>query len=285
MFNLNDILMQAQGGEALANLSRQFGLPREDIEKAVGAMMPAYAAAIRRQMAEPETMQRLFAFLSAQAGLQAAFQDGVKAFSPTTRDEGEKLMGSLFGSPEGAKAISDHVARVSGLTNQALEAMMPVVTAMLMGGLSEALAATPPGALFGGKPEAGAANGFADLFGAMFGGGAASAGATGLVGSLFGADAPKTPAEWLARIPNPVGPKTPVGDLFGEFWRGYNNAGPVPGEPPTREQEEGDFGLIVARLFEAGRDAQESHVRAIEDILDRYGKTGGAPVETPPVKD
>lgn len=273
MFNLTDILLQAQGGEALANLARQFGLSRDDAEKAVGAMMPAFAAAMRRQMADPETMQNLFAYLSAQAGLQAAFRDQIKAFSPTTREEGEKLLGTLFGSPDAVKAIAEQSARVTGLGQQALSSMLPVVGAMLVGGLSEAMTAAPLGTLFGGNPEVAAAkgaNGFGPLFGSLFGTGATPA-------APFGAELPTSVTEWLARVPNPIGPNTPVGDLMGEFWRGYNNAGPVPGEPPTREQEEGDFGLIVSRLFEAGRDVQESHVRAIEDILDRYAKDAAPP--------
>ncbi|MGA7385399.1 MAG: hypothetical protein WBW81_12110 [Methylocella sp.] len=54
MFNLSEILRNAQGGQALDNLATQFGTTAEEADAAVKAVMPALPAPFFEQASEPQ---------------------------------------------------------------------------------------------------------------------------------------------------------------------------------------------------------------------------------------
>ncbi len=56
MFNLNDILQSAQGGEAINNIAQRFGLSQEQAQAAVQALIPALSAGLTKAAANPGTL-------------------------------------------------------------------------------------------------------------------------------------------------------------------------------------------------------------------------------------
>ena len=53
MQSLYDMIMQAQNGNAVEIMARQFGLAQEQAAKAVAALMPAFSEGFKRNAANP----------------------------------------------------------------------------------------------------------------------------------------------------------------------------------------------------------------------------------------
>ena len=67
MANLDEILADAQGGQATAMLGREFGLTPEQTQAAVTALLPAISTGLKRATATPEGLANLLAVMATAA--------------------------------------------------------------------------------------------------------------------------------------------------------------------------------------------------------------------------
>ncbi len=51
--NLFEMMQQAQGGQAMQNLSRQYGLSPKQTQAAIDALLPAFSMGLQRQTQDP----------------------------------------------------------------------------------------------------------------------------------------------------------------------------------------------------------------------------------------
>ena len=105
MLPLFDMLAQAQNGHGMEALARQFGLSQQQTQAAVEALLPAFSQGLKRNTADP---YGLGAFMTAMASGQHAkyFEDATRAFSPQGVDEGNGILGHLFGSKDLSRAVA-----------------------------------------------------------------------------------------------------------------------------------------------------------------------------------
>ena len=157
MINLFEMMQKAQGGQAVNDLARQFGLTPEQSEAAVDAILPAFTIALRQQLKNPQAWPYLVAALSIPPGQPGAM---FQAFSPQGLQQGQQLMGALFGSPQLGQQIAAQAASATGLNAALMQQMMPAMAAMLTGGawktFGNAIASAMEafaGAMGTGKPE------------------------------------------------------------------------------------------------------------------------------------
>ena len=81
MFDLFDILRGAQGGAAIDNVARHFGLAPAQVERAMQALMPAFAMGLQGSAREPDAFRRTLGLMS--SGQYAPFFDSpALAFTP-----------------------------------------------------------------------------------------------------------------------------------------------------------------------------------------------------------
>lgn len=134
MPSLFDILAQAQNGNGMQALARQFGLSQQQTQSAVEALLPAFSQGLKRNTSDP---YGLGSFMTAMASGQHAkyFEDASRAFSPQGVDEGNGILGHLFGSKDLSRAVASQAAQASGVSQQVLQRMLPSVASMVMGGL------------------------------------------------------------------------------------------------------------------------------------------------------
>src|SRR5918998_1375684 len=138
MFTLFDLMRAAQGGAAMENMSRQFGLSVDQTRRSMEALMPAFALGFQRNAADPTGFANLLRMMG--SGQYAGFfeQPGM-AFSPRARNEGNNILGQIFG-PEVSRQIAEQSAAWAGIAPDIMRQMMPTVAAMLMGGLYKSAA-------------------------------------------------------------------------------------------------------------------------------------------------
>jgi hypothetical protein len=134
MASLFDIFAQAQNGAGMRALAQQYGLSMQQTQAAVQALLPAFSQGLQRNTADP---YGLGAFMTAMASGQHAkyFEDATRAFSPQGIDEGNGILGHLFGSKDLSRAVASQAAQATGLSQQVLQQMLPAMAAMMMGGL------------------------------------------------------------------------------------------------------------------------------------------------------
>lgn len=134
MPTLFDILAQAQNGNGMQALAQQYGLSMQQTQAAVAALLPAFSQGLQRSTADP---YGLGAFMTAMASGQHAkyFEDATRAFSPQGVNEGNGILGQLFGSKELSRAVASQAAQATGVSQQILQQMLPAIASMVMGGL------------------------------------------------------------------------------------------------------------------------------------------------------
>jgi hypothetical protein len=133
--NILESIMGARDGAAVQQLATQFGLKPEQASAAVGALMPALAAGLARNMA------------TNKAGLESALANGHhEAYidqpevlgAPATTADGNAILGHIFGSKDVSRNVAAGAAQKSGVDSAVLKKMLPLVASLAMGAMAKA---------------------------------------------------------------------------------------------------------------------------------------------------
>lgn len=209
MNNLYDILAEAEDGEALAMLGREFGLTPQQTQAAVMALLPAISTGLKQATATPEGLGELFSVMGRQRDLAAMYGAPDIAFAAQGRAAGDDVLSVIFGSPDVSRAVVDQAQQFSGVAGSILKKMLPVIAGIIISGLMGGRGQGAPK----GSPASPMGGGLGDILGQIFG--------RGLPG---GAPAPQAPAPQFP-APSPGGQATPIpidpsqGDILGQIMR------------------------------------------------------------------
>ncbi|RFZ87765.1 DUF937 domain-containing protein [Shinella sp. WSJ-2] len=268
MLSLYDMMMQAQNGNAVETMARQFGLAQEQAAKAVAALMPAFSEGFKRNAANPYDMA---AFMKALTSGEHAkyFEDVSKAFTPQGLAEGNGILGHLFGNKDVSRAIAEQAAQMTGIGQEIYKQMLPVMASTLMGGIfKQSLAPFFPS----GAGASAQANPFADMMQQW-------AQATGFAkkpepANPF-ADNPFTQAaqEFFGKKKDEA-PSNPFTD--NPFAKAFQDMmGSMAGQPAASEKPAASettpadsLKTLVNTMFDTGLDMQKDYQRNIESIFE-----------------
>jgi hypothetical protein len=299
MLNLFDMLNQAQNGQGMDMLARQFNLSRQQADLAVEALLPAFSQGLKRNTSNP---YGLGGFLNAMASGQHAkyFEDASRAFSPQGVDEGNGILGHLFGSKELSRAVAAQAAQATGIGQQLLQQMLPVIASMVMGGLFK----QSTNQMQAGQMQAGGFGGANNPLGQIIeemmkqsgglGGGQAAPqrrapqpsnqgnnpfgnnplGDTPfgkVLQDMFGGGVQQAPQGRAEPPQNPLG-DNPWGKVLQDMFGGGQ-----PGEqaePQRRAPPEGraknPYDDIFGQMFETGRQQRDDYQKGIESVFDQF---------------
>ncbi len=176
---LNDILQNAQGGKAVDHLAARYGLTPEQAQAAMQTMIPAFSAALERLKTHPEALGGLIAEV-AGGGHGASYAGPVAADGAT----GASAATRVFGSSEAIRQVARHVAESSGVAPETIEAMLPAVASILLGGLAHAMADQGLSVVLGDLASVATAPG--GLGAALGSAGRSGGGLSGILNSIFG---------------------------------------------------------------------------------------------------
>jgi hypothetical protein len=271
MFTLFDLVRAAQGGAALNNMARQFGLSLEQTQRAMEAMMPAFALAFQRNAGDPMGLSNLVRMMT--SGQYAGFFDNAgHAFTPDAMRQGNEVVRQLFG-PEVSREIERQAAAWAGIAPEIMRQMLPATAAILMGGLFRSAVTEGLADFFERTAEAlrgerrparreerdTAAASLLDPFGVWQ---AMSAAMTGTPPK----EAPERKPDTAAEQPNPFA-----------AWAEVMNAMLVAGKPaeapppePAAKEPPAPASAFFGRMFEAGIEAQQQQLAALQNIFDTY---------------
>lgn len=160
--NILEAILNAQGGGAVNELGRQFGLDGNQTRSALDALLPSLAGALSQNARSPGGLEDLLGALA--GGQHSRYLDDPRSLgrAETTLD-GNAILGHIFGSKEVSREVAARAAGQTGIGADILKKMLPIVAAMVMGGLARQTSAggggAGPSAGFGPGSGAGAGGG------------------------------------------------------------------------------------------------------------------------------
>jgi hypothetical protein len=132
--NLLDVLMNANGGAAVDQLSGQFGLSREQTTSAVENLLPALAGGIQRNISQGGLTDLVGALNS---GRHQQYLDNPAALSSQeAQSDGNGILGHVLGSKDVSRQVAAQAAGRTGISESVLKQMLPAVASLAMGALS-----------------------------------------------------------------------------------------------------------------------------------------------------
>jgi hypothetical protein len=180
MFNLSEIIQNAQDGKAVDNLAQQFGITPEQAQTAVHSLIPAISAGLL-QKAQSAGLGGIISAIT-DPDHQASFSNSDAAPSDAAVQKGNDVVNDMFGSNHITQQIVQQASAVTGLRPDMLAQMLPVVVSIALGGLAKSAQNQGFGGVLGQlastveQGNLGAAGQSGGIIGIV----------TGILGSLFG---------------------------------------------------------------------------------------------------
>lgn len=170
--NLTDILAQAGGIESMA---KELGIPPAMAKQGADALLPAILGGFKKQAQSGGGLEGLGGLIGQLGG--GGLLDSVLGSQPTPVDQGNDVLGQIFGSKDVSRTVAGQAATQTGIDSGILKQMLPILAMMVAGYMAKQ----------GGQGgESGGLGGVLGnvLGGAMGGGAAPSAGGLGGLGGL-----------------------------------------------------------------------------------------------------
>lgn len=188
--NIEQMLQQT---DAVGAISRELGVDPATAQAGAAALLPSILSGFQQpagpaasvdvtggaQSSAFPAMGGLGGLLGTIGGLGGgALLDNAVSNDPTEIGKGNAILGQIFGSKDGSRAVAAQASAQSGVEPSLLKKMLPVLAMVAAGYITKQA----------GKGKGG--GGLNDAIGGMLGGGAAQAGSKGqhdILGSLIGA--------------------------------------------------------------------------------------------------
>lgn len=134
--NILNAILGAQDGQAIGALSQQFGLTQDQTSSAIGALLPALAGGLQRNVSSQGGLDQLMAALN--SGQHGRYLDDVgRLGSADTMSDGNAILGHILGSRDVSRAVAANAASSTGIGPDVLKKMLPIVATMAMGALAK----------------------------------------------------------------------------------------------------------------------------------------------------
>ena len=133
--NIMNAILGAQDGQAVGVLSQQFGLSQDQTVSALGALLPALAGGLQRNVSQGGLDQLMSALTTGQHG-RYLDELGMLGSADTTSD-GNAILGHILGSRDVSRSVATNAASATGIAPDVLKKMLPVVATLAMGALAK----------------------------------------------------------------------------------------------------------------------------------------------------
>lgn len=286
MMPLYDMMMNAQNGDAMQAMARQFGLNQSQMEQAMAALMPAFSTGLKRNASNPMDMSNFLAAL-ASGNHARYFENMQNAFSPQAMQEGNGILGHLFGSKEVSRAVAAQAEAATGIGQEIFKQMLPVLATSIMGGLFKQATGQASGQTQANATSS--ANPIGDLISEMMrqgmGGGQPKPAPKAspmdnplgqILEGMFGGGAQRQAPQSGG---NPFG-DNPLGQIFQDMLGGAMGDGQTREAPEPEQQPDPDrmpsgrkrnpYDDLFGQMFDAGKEVQQGYQKNVESIFDQY---------------
>ena len=142
---LNTIL-SAQGGSIVEQIAGRFGLDRAAAENAIRSLVPLISQGTQRNMSDQSGVESLVNALA--NGNHQNYLDNPESLSePAATQEGNSILGHIFGSKDVSRSAAAQAAGETGLKVSTLKKMLPLLASTAMGAMSRERSSSSGGIL------------------------------------------------------------------------------------------------------------------------------------------
>jgi hypothetical protein len=135
---LADSILSVDNGAVVRRLSQQFGLSEEVMAGAIRSLAPALARGLGRETEQPNGGQSLAnALMTGDHGRY--LEDPAILAQPATTEDGNKILGHVFGSKDVSRNVAAFASEQTGLNPSLLKQLLPVLAPIVMGILAQQL--------------------------------------------------------------------------------------------------------------------------------------------------
>lgn len=179
--NIMDVLQQSGG---IGTMAKELGINESVAQAGAAALLPAVLGGFKKTtQAQPGGLDGLGGLLGQLGG--GGLLDSVLAPQQTPVQQGNEVLGQIFGSKEVSRTVAAGAEQQTGISSDLLKKMLPVVAMMVAGYMAKES---------GGN--SGNGGGLGGLIGGLLGGGSqSSGGGLGGLGSLLDLDGDGNPLD------------------------------------------------------------------------------------------
>lgn len=180
--NIMDILQQSGG---IGTMAKELGINESVAQAGAAALLPAILGGFKKTtQAQPTGLDGLGGLLGQLGG--GGLLDSVLGSQPTPVDQGNQVLGQIFGSKEVSRTVAAGAEQQTGISSDLLKKMLPIVAMMAAGYMAKQ----------GGESSGDSGGGLGGLLGGLLGGGGkAASGGLGSIGSLLDLDGDGNPLD------------------------------------------------------------------------------------------
>src|SRR5688572_21190013 len=120
--NILDVIMNAQGGNAVRQAGAQVGLGEAETATALSALVPVLAAGFQRNLESPDGLTGLLGALT--GGGHQRYIDDPTALVNATAD-GNGILGHVLGGKDVSRALADRASTQTGISPEVLKQLLP----------------------------------------------------------------------------------------------------------------------------------------------------------------
>lgn len=145
--NLLETILSANNGSNVQQLAKNFGIGEGDAKSAIAQLLPALTSGLKRNTQSQDGLASLLGALS--SGNHQRYLDQPENMQQhSTREEGNSILGHIFGSKDVSRQVASQASQKTGLGNDIMKQMLPMVATLAMGALSkQKQQASPHGSL------------------------------------------------------------------------------------------------------------------------------------------
>jgi hypothetical protein len=198
-------LLQQSG--AIGSIAKQLGVNEQVAQMGANALLPSILGGFKKTaQAQPQGVDGLGGLLGQLGG--GGLFDAVLAPEPTPVDQGNNILGQIFGSKDVSRTVAGHASDQTGIDPSLLKQMLPILAMLVAGYMSKQS---------GGDGQGG---GLGDLIGGALGGGGNSGGGLGgMLGNILSGGQQASPASsgmgGLGSLLDMDGDGNPLDDILG----------------------------------------------------------------------
>ncbi len=169
-----DIGSILQQSGAIGAIASQLGVNEQVAQMGAEALLPSILGGFKKTaQAQPSGLDGLGGLLGQLGG--GGLFDSVVAPEPTPIDQGNNILGQIFGSKDVSRTVADHASGQTGIDPSLLKKMLPILAMLVAGYMAKQ----------GGGDSAG--GGLGGILGSVLGGGqSAGGGLGGMLGNVLG---------------------------------------------------------------------------------------------------
>ena len=134
--NLMDMILNAQNGDVVRQVAKNFQLDEGQAKSALGALIPALGRGISNNASSPQGLDGLIGAL-ARGNHSQYIDNPAAATQQAAVEEGNGILGHIFGSKDVSRQVASSAAQQTGVDSGILKQMLPMLATMAMGAMAK----------------------------------------------------------------------------------------------------------------------------------------------------